>query len=119
MLCTETLCRSREASGRLSQCFADHKNSTDLIFHFEPSDLLSHAGICGIRSLAGHDIQRVIGNEAIDATAFMFKLTHRLFESISLNTDEIDGGNTNISKKDFTKMAIGCHVRNRTHFNTR
>ena len=49
----------------------------------------------------------------------MFKLTHRLFESISLNTDEIDGGNTNISKKDFTKMAIGCHVRNRTHFNTR
>ena len=113
MFGAEALGGGREAGRRLLQRLAVDEHSAEPVPGLEAGDLLTDPGVARVGCRDGAVVQRLVGDEPIDAAPLMFELGHRLLEGVALDTDEVLGGHADVVEIDLAEVPVGGHVGDR------
>jgi len=116
VLGAETLGSRAEPGRRLLQRFADDEYATDPVGDLQRGDLVANHFVRGVGAFSRNLVERVVADEAIDATALVLQLAHRLFEGAPFHADQIGDRHAHIGEEDLAEMTIGRHVLDRPHF---
>jgi len=119
VLGAEALGGRREPGRRLSQYFANHKNSPERVADLDVGDLLSHASIRRVGTFTRHQIQRAVRYQAINAAAFVFQLSHRLLERRTFGTHQVLHRHAHVGVEHLAEVPVGGHVFDRPHLDAR